>query len=152
MQQRDLKREARFTVALGKLAVGCRQEMDVATGEVYLEALCYQFPIEAFEAFVKDANARGRYDFFPRLAELRQDLVDERASAAVAGLLPQDTRTPAQRQADAIETSRRLREIVGDDLPVWPKPVSAPLHEPRRVVATEERLAELEAQKAQITS
>jgi hypothetical protein len=134
-------------VALGKLAVGCRQEMDDATGEVYLEALCYQFPIETFEAFVKDANARGRYDFFPRLAELRQDLVDERASAAVAGLLPQDTRTPEQRQADAVETSRRLREIVGAEPPAWPKhTTSAPIHEPRRVVATEDRLAELRAQ------
>jgi hypothetical protein len=141
-------------VALGKLAVGCRQEMDDATGEVYLEALCYQFPIDAFEEFVRDANASGRYEWFPKLSELRQDLVDTSATRVVAGALPADTRTQAERQRDAAETVRRLHEIVGTTAPEWPTSYNAEAgqREPIVAKATDERLAELKRQAEQITA
>jgi hypothetical protein len=73
----------------------------------------------------------------------------ELRSQAVA-FLPQDTRTPEQRQADAIETSRRLREIVGAAPPEWPKAKGAPSAEPIKVNVTDERLAELRAQAERI--
>lgn len=138
----------RFSLALGKLAAACRQELDDLTGEAYLEALCYQFPIDDIEAFVRDANATGRYDFFPRLSDLRQDLIDARQSRAViAGFLPTDTRTPEEKQADAIQTARRLREMVGAAPPEWPQPAKA--DQPAvsiPVVVTEERIEFLRRQ------
>jgi hypothetical protein len=133
------------------LAAACRQALDDLTAETYIEALCYQVDAAEWEAFVRRANEAGEYEYFPKVFELRRDIDDARkSSTAISGLLPSDTRTKEQRQADAIETSRRLREIVGAEPPKWPTAKSAPGAEPIKVNVTDERLAELRAQAERI--
>jgi hypothetical protein len=60
-----------FAVGLGRIAIAVRQTLDAETVDVYHEALCDETETAAWEEFTRWAVKAGRFEWFPKLRELR---------------------------------------------------------------------------------
>lgn len=174
--ERDPVRELEFATSLVKLGAGCRQEVDDLMQETYIEALCYQVTPEEWTAFVRESNRCGRYQWFPKIHELLEDLAEFRQrqrEPQTTNLLPAPPRTAEEAEANerAVlaelamsaeqrrENARRGLELIrealgttGDPVRSMPSaaPVAATTTRRGEVTVSDERLAELRRQAAAI--
>ena len=100
------EREFEFQKWLAVLASACRQELNGLDLETYTDGACYQIDPGEWEAYVHMANRTRRYQWFPKLQELLDDLDEWKAQRRQ----PQTTKLLAPRTAEEAEENERAVE------------------------------------------
>jgi hypothetical protein len=116
-QQPDPIRDMRFAAGLVKLGAGCRQEIDDLTLETYREALAHQVAPDEWEAYVRESNQCGRYQWFPKIHELLEDLHEFRGRQTPASrLIPARTDAAWEQRVEESQQERRANARKGLEL------------------------------------